>query len=1239
MQKMTTRGWFGWVAAAWLGLGWLQPPCAAAEMQGHRFGEWPAINAMMHDETQKNLNAEDCDFLVEVWFKPLPKVEAKRDSVNTLVSKKLGGLLAGYELNYSANGELHFAVCDEARELDSDLTLSAACDIRDNQWTYAAAARSGDSLRLYKDGALVKATQGNKLGVIRNQDLFNVGYGSLGSQAHCEIREVRFWRVRKGERVDFDPVVASHGGTPATLSKDLTAKADYSRWTFTPEGETLADLGNNGNRLMYVPLGYRTQDMIAIKPFPSAPVGKTYYVDPAHPAAADAPDGGSKDRPFASIHRGLKALRPGDVLHICKGRYFLKTALLLPRGENGKPVTIEGEDGTVLYGTEPVTGWEKIAEDTWVVKGWKGAYQAPIDVKEWDARSHPGNVLFAGDDIMDYANTRADLTPGSWNVDPVEGRGPKTFTLRLPPGMEPATSKIEITVCGGLINATAFNHVRNLHLTRAGGGMGLGGRGHLIENNRLDWMSGGAFGVIGQDITIRNNVIEWTGGIGGASARLRFENNIMRYNAWTILDAGWAGGAIKFIPSCIDHVVRGNEFAYNRTATVWYDAGNQGNLIENNVMHDNQGAGFFDEFNFDNTIRGNLVYNNANFGIYLGNSCGDQIVRNIVFNNTQAAIGFRGASHDHHRQTNAAKAKAQADWMTAKWDVRRYQGMLTYDRERPYRERLLKYGTEYADREVCRHNTIAENAFFDNGTGGWASQAGNRLPYGRPGITVDPDAESTFRSNYYGSGVAFTGSDTNLIARAASDLAEWQRVSGQDQGSQWINPWIKTNMPAWFQKKMPFAQGHFRPYQTVVDLTGGEVRKFSPSRLLLRGRLVESKYLKVVDFEESGVRGVYFDLEGKRCLALWSRSGMGMTDWILPAGQKDVVVENKWLNRKTMSTADGRLSLLVADDQTVLIGLTGDVQEDKSLSLRIPEYNEPAKPISGTVRLDNQGTTEQRYELRLNAGAGFVSSVTDIRETVPAGGSKEIALTLTRQAGIGKGAYQVGLDGTVGGRAVKKTKGFVLGTRNIAPFTYIHVDGDLSDWDRNSIPSEVADTKEQVIEGANAWQGPDDCSAKMRVAWADNYMMTIGLDVTDDKLVINQSTNQLTASDSVQVFLDVRTPWKLFINDYGVGAFQLLIVPGNADHPDATVEFIGPMIAHQKSVVTRKTAKGYTAEVRLRFRNMDEPGWVAGREFRVGALVNDCDDAAAGRKSVVGLWRTAADAVTNCATLTRFELK
>jgi hypothetical protein len=479
-----------------------------------------------------------------------------------------------------------------------------------------------------------------------------------------------------------------------------------------------------------------------------------------------------------------------------------------------------------------------------------------------------------------------------------------------------------------------------------------------------------------------------------------------------------------------------------------------------------------------------------------------------------------------------------------------------------------------------------------------------------------------------------------VAQKGAADLAAWQKASGQDAGSVWINPWDKAKMPKWYQEKMAeFTEERIRPYKQVVDLTGGEVRKFSPSRLLLRGRLAESKYLKVVEFEDSGVRGAYFDTEGQRCLALWSRGGAGMTDWILPAGQKQAVVENKWLNRTTVRADDGRFSLYVTDDQTVLIGITGEVQEDRSIVIHSPEYIEPGKPVGATICLENQSQAPQACSLAVRWPDGFDGNVSEINETIAPGAKAEKALNLTPKAGTGKGAYQLFVEGTVGGRKVKKTKGFVMGTRNEASKRHISLDADAANWDAAKIPAEVADTREQILLGKDAWRGPTDLSAKARVAWDDDYVLSILVEVTDDKLVTNHRKDKPTESDSVQLFVDVRTPWKLYENTYGVGTFQLVIVPASEDSKDPTVDFIGAPLAYTKAVVTKKTDKGYNVEVRLRFRNMDEPGWVAGREFRIGVLVNDCDDPAAGRKSVLGLWRTALDADKNCVSLTRFTLQ
>ena len=59
----------------------------AAETRGHRFGEWPAISAVIAEESQKNLNLDAEDFLVEIWFKPLTPLKYKWGH-NFLISKK-----------------------------------------------------------------------------------------------------------------------------------------------------------------------------------------------------------------------------------------------------------------------------------------------------------------------------------------------------------------------------------------------------------------------------------------------------------------------------------------------------------------------------------------------------------------------------------------------------------------------------------------------------------------------------------------------------------------------------------------------------------------------------------------------------------------------------------------------------------------------------------------------------------------------------------------------------------------------------------------------------------------------------------------------------------------------------------------------------------------------------------------------------------------------------------------------
>lgn len=289
--------------------------------EGHEFGKWPAISAMIEDEFQQNLNLDDKDFLLEVWFKPLPPLKAKGDWPNILISKKCADRLPGYTLSYQ-QGNVMLTLCDRKTELERDLEFRADAGLSTNEWCYLAVgyARAGQKLTFYKNGSKLKEYPNVEVGDLSNRDTFNIGYyeNRTSSPAHCRIREARIWKLKGALPNDVEALVAAHYARPQEVAAALTQGAAYSRWVFGPGNDDIEDRGNNGNTLCYLPYGYK--ERVKIKPFPAQPTGQTRYVDNKNPLAGDG-GAGTKDKPFKTIQRGLKATYPGDVLHVCSGLY------------------------------------------------------------------------------------------------------------------------------------------------------------------------------------------------------------------------------------------------------------------------------------------------------------------------------------------------------------------------------------------------------------------------------------------------------------------------------------------------------------------------------------------------------------------------------------------------------------------------------------------------------------------------------------------------------------------------------------------------------------------------------------------------------------------------------------------------------------------------------------------------------------------------------------------------------
>ena len=1202
-------------------------PCAAVEATEHHFGKWPAINALILDEKQRNLNLDDNDFLLEVWFKPLPELKYKRKASSSLICKKGYPGLPGYDLSYSAGGDLGLTLCDKRRELDGDAGYGAGGIVKENAWNYVAVSyrHKEKELVFYKDGAAVKTYTGVELGDVSNHDMFSIAWNeyTANSQAHCMIREARIWKFGKGAPEDLAAILAWHNDNPGRVSDKLTAAADFSRWSFTAANDNVEDLGNNGNTLCCAPWGY--QEGAKVLPMPAKPQGRTYYVDNRNPPAADSGDG-SPNRPFRTIKEAAKAAFAGDLIHVRAGLY--RESVLLRAGENGRPITLEGEPGTVISGADPVAGWAAGQEGWWVLKDWDGRekYAGPIDPKEDDARAHPGNLLFVDDEPMEFVLTKAELVPGSWTIEPLLHAGRKTITLCPLPGVDPRRVATEISDVRGLLATTKFNRVRNIHFTR--GGVSVRGRGNLFESNIVDWSAGNGIGVGGQDNTVRNNKVLWAGhtGFGGVGRRITIENNLVSFCSWRRFRGSWHGGATKFIPCCLDYVIRGNEICYSYFCALYFDSDNQGNLVDGNVCHDNSDSGLFDEFSYGNTWQNNICYNNAGAGFCIGNSDEDKVYRNIFFNNG-GGIFFRT---DCIGKTNPEETrKALADEFMAKLDVRRYQGMNTYQREKKWRDMQNKYMWHYLGTENLQ-NRIEENAVIDH-----ASLIGQALTY--DGKTpVSPEVENTFARNYYWSDT--TDKIIQNGNRGLVDLATWQKVSGQDKGSRLIDPWTsRDEMPRWFRERFHFQRHEFRPVTEVWDkYITGKVRR-SIAQVVMAGRLVRSKVIEEAKFADPDIEGIYFEYEGRRCVSLWGKRP-SVKYFVIP-GVNQVTFENKFLQRKPLAVRDGWVSLLVSEDPTTLIDVGREVSDDRSVALEVPRWTEPGRPVAAKLTLENPGKARQAYDLVLRVGSGWTISQGEIKRTLAAGEKVEIAARLTPPPETRPAVFQMTVSGTVGGRPLNQSKMFGIGSlQEISRAGHFSLDEDPAGW---GPPTGIADSKEQVVHGAENWSGPADLSAKAWLRWNEDRELFFAADVSDDRIVTNHRSDDPTRSDSVVLCVDARARWKQFMKDYTPGAFRIVMVPGDGNSP-ATATFVGQPFGEIRKVVSKRTEKGYVIALQIHFRSnlVEQPGWVANRDIRAGVLVNDSDDSrGADRKTTMGLWRTAADALQDCSSLTTFVLE
>ena len=401
------------------------------------------------------------------------------------------------------------------------------------------------------------------------------------------------------------------------------------------------------NPLLLIPIIYL---MISCSPSP-----EVYFVDQNHKAANDSGPG-TRNRPFKTIRAAAGRVKPGEKVLIQAGIYR-ETVELKVSGTEGKPIIFEAadRDGVIMRGSVPVTGWNRITEDSpvYIHEGWSkyfGRYVAELRkddrgrTEKRDGRTLPRNQLFCNGEYIREAYHRDSMVEKSFYID----RENKKICLWLSKGEDPNKMQIEVSDREFLFS-TAGNSYININGIRFEHGTNgpqvektllriLGGQNCIVEDCRMEWASGGGFGILaGTNHIARRCVFNHNGQIGfGVSRSINclMEECESSYNNATPdkwYNPEWEAGGNK-IAACYHFVMDRHQAHHNVGPGIWFDISNNECEVKNSFLTYNT-HGLFYEISFKLYAHDNVAMFNYNNGIQVAESPYCIVERNILIGN------------------------------------------------------------------------------------------------------------------------------------------------------------------------------------------------------------------------------------------------------------------------------------------------------------------------------------------------------------------------------------------------------------------------------------------------------------------------------------------------------------------------------------------------------------------------------------------------------------------------------
>lgn len=390
------------------------------------------------------------------------------------------------------------------------------------------------------------------------------------------------------------------------------------------------------------------------------------HVTPNHPNAVDDGDG-RFDRPYQTLAFAMKKLQPGDTLQIAAGIYRDSLIFSSRAWSSDRPTTIVGEGNAevTIVGSELVGRWAAEGQGVYVKRPW---IREPQQVSlNGVALKQIGGTIFNGYPTKPDHEMRSlhQSQGGIWPKRDTSGRGSmprgaffyddqrKELVIRIADEIPAEQLRVEISmrpylVQGQNVEGITIKNLRfrysNTTTTSRQGAVTLVGRGNTLDGLVVEDTDGVGIEISGDGNIVRNCRVTRAGylGIKARGRNVLIENNEVSYNNTRRFNKWWEAGGMKFVGlgGLRASRVINNRVHHNHGDGIWFDWGNEDNVVERNIVAYNEGFGIHYEASSRALIQDNEVFGNGQRGIYLIHSRDSAVVHNLVAFNRLEGIAI-----------------------------------------------------------------------------------------------------------------------------------------------------------------------------------------------------------------------------------------------------------------------------------------------------------------------------------------------------------------------------------------------------------------------------------------------------------------------------------------------------------------------------------------------------------------------------------------------------------------------